>query len=451
MSTGARTISRRMVLRGLGAGIALPMLEAMLPRRAWGADAAAEKLPMRMAYMYVPNGMHMADWKPKSEGALGDLPPTLQPLAEYKKHLNVLTGLTLDGAHAHGDGGGDHARAVAAYLTGAHPRKTDGADIRNNISADQVAADKVGGETRFSSLELGLDGSAQAGRCDSGYSCAYSSNMSWRNATTPVPKEIDPAAVFDRLFGSQTPADAVQIKDVKKRFRKSVLDYAMEDAQRLQKQLGQMDRQKLDEYLYAVRDVEKRVVNSGGMVGENGAPNYPRPSGIPRSMTDHAKLMLDMLTLAFQTDSTRVVTFMFTNAGDNRSYPDLQVSEGHHDLSHHGGSEEKQRKVAIINKYHVTLFSHVLERLSTTSEGDGVLLDRCLVMYGSGISDGDRHNHNDLPILLAGGRAAKVRTGRHIVYPDKTPLCNLHLWMLNRMGCKQHSFGDSTGELNQLT
>ncbi len=271
MSTGAKTIHRRTVLRGLGAGIALPFLEAMLPGRAWGA-ADNGKPPLRMGFLFVPNGVHMPAWKPSYEGTLKELPATLEPLTAHKQRMLILTGLAQDNAHAKGDGPGDHARAVASFLTGAHPRKTDGSDILNGVSVDQVAAEKIGAATRFSSLELGLEGSSQAGRCDSGYSCAYSSNMSWRNPTTPVPKEIDPAAVFDRLFAGQTQREAVQVKDTRKKFRKSVLDFAQDDAKRLQRYLGQLDRQKLDEYLYAVRDVEKRIAGQINCNSQRMAP-----------------------------------------------------------------------------------------------------------------------------------------------------------------------------------
>jgi hypothetical protein len=446
-----KSIDRRTLLRGTGVALGLPLLEAMLPTRSAAAAARDGKPPLRMVYLFVPNGMHMPDWKPKSAGALRELPPTLKPLEPFKQHVNVLTGLTLDGARAHGDGGGDHARAVASFLTGSHPRKTDGADILNRVSVDQVAAEKLGKATRFASLELGLEGSSQSGQCDSGYSCAYSSNMSWRNETTPVPKETDPAALFDRLFSGQTSRSNPQAKDWKNPYRKSVLDLAMEDAGRLRKQIGQADQRKLDEYLYAIRDVEKRIAGTEKLLmSEAGVADFPRPAGIPKTRADHAKIMLDLMTLAMQTDSTRIMTFMFRNAGDNVGYPELNVPEGHHDLSHHGGSEEKQKKIAIINKFHVTLLAHFLERVSVVPEGAEKLIDHCMIMYGSGISDGDRHNHDDLPILLAGGAGGKVKGGRHLIYPDQTPLCNLHLWMLRKLGIDQRSFGDSTGIIDQL-
>lgn len=454
MSVSAKTISRRTLLRGAGTAIALPLLDAMSATRlltAAAPAASAAKAPLRMGFFFVPNGMHMPDWKPDKDGPGYDLKPILQRIAEHRKSFNVLSGLTLDGAFAHGDGGGDHARAVASFLTGAHPRKTDGADIENAISVDQVAAQHVGDRTRFNSLELGLEASAKPGTCDSGYSCIYTSNISWRSQSSPMSKEIDPTALFDRLFAGQSVKETRAAKTVREQYRKSVIDFVLEDAERLQRSLGAGDRRKVDEYLYSVRDVERRISGAEKLrLNEQGVPDYPRPAGVPREMAKHAELMMDMVALAYQTDSTRILTFMFTNAGSNRSYPELGVGEGHHDLSHHGKSEEKQAKVATINRFHIDQFGYLLTRLAAIREGDGSLLDHCMLMYGSGISDGDRHNHDDLPIILAGGGAGKIKTGRHIRYADKTPLCNLYLWMLKQMGAKVDQFGDSTAALDQL-
>lgn len=454
MNVPCKELSRRTLLRGLGTAIALPLLDSMSPTRLLTANASAApagKDALRMAFFFVPNGMHMADWTPSNEGKDFELKPTLKQLAEHRDSFNVLTGLTLDGAFAHGDGGGDHARAVASFLTGAHPYKTDGADIKNDISVDQVAAQYVGDATRFSSLELGLESSSQAGRCDSGYSCVYTSNMSWRNSTSPMSKEVDPTAVFDRLFSGQTVKETRQAKSVREKYRKSVIDFVLEDAERLQKNLPATDRRKLDEYLYSIRDVEKRLGGAEKLrFTEQGVPDYPRPLGVPKEMAKHAELMMDMIALAFQTDSTRILTFMFTNAGSNRSYPEIGIDEGHHELSHHGKSEEKQAKIATINRFHIDRFGYLLSRLKSIQEGSGTLLDNCMLVYGSGISDGDRHNHDDLPIILAGGGAGRIKTGRHIRYANKTPLCNLYLWMLNEMGAKVDKFGDSNGKLDKL-
>jgi len=447
------TLSRRTVLRGLGTTVALPVLAAMSETRLLSAVEGENEMPLRMAFFYVPNGMHMADWTPAKDGTRFDLPPTLDRLSEHRKSFNVLTGLALDGAKAHGDGGGDHARSVASFLTGAHPRKTNGADIQNGVSVDQATAKQVGDATRFASLELGLEASAQAGNCDSGYSCAYASNMSWRGPTNPVAKEIDPAAVFDRLFGGQTEKMTRRVRSTREKYRKSVLDFVLEDAKELHKKLPAVDQRKLDEYLYSVRDVEKRLAGADRLrLSEDGVPDYPRPSGVPRELGQHAELMLDMVALAMQTDSTRILSFMFTNAGSNRSYPEIEVSQGHHSLSHHGKSEEKQANVAKINRFQIERFSYLLKRLDSILEDNGkTLLDNSMLVYGSGISDGDRHNHDDLPIILAGKGGGRIRTGRHIRYENGTPLCNLYLWMMNQMGVRERRFGDSTGQLHNLS
>jgi hypothetical protein len=444
-------ISRRTVLRGLGAAISLPMLEAMVPTTR-GAQGKSGKGPVRMAFLYVPNGMHMPAWTPQKTGEGFEVPPTLEPLAKYQSEMTVLSGLTLNGARALGDGGGDHARSVAAYLTGAHPKKTDGADIHNGVSVDQLAASKVGMKTRLPSLELGIERSAKAGRCDSGYSCVYTSNMCWRSPTSPVAKEVDPAAVFDRLFGDATKNLSFKERSKEDRYKTSVLDLVREDAKALQKNLGGTDRRKLDEYLYAVRDIERRLVNSSKLRREEaGLPDYERPAGVPREFDEHTRLMFDLMALAMQTDTTRILTFMFTNAGSNRSYPDIGVREGHHNLSHHGKNKEKQEKIAKINRHHVHLFSYLVDKLASIKEGEGTLLDSCMVMYGSGIGDGNRHNHDNLPIVLLGRGGGSIRPGRHLEYPRNTPLTNLYRAMLERVGASVDNFGDSTGVLEGLS
>ncbi len=443
----APRLSRRTVLRGMGATIALPLMDIMTPFQSVRGSTAPEA-PLRILFFNVPNGAHMPAWTPTKDGKGFELPETLKVLANHRKYLTVLTGLTLDGAHAHGDGGGDHARSGAAFLTGAHPRKTDGADIQNSVSVDQVTAAALGAKTRLPSLELGLEGSAQAGSCDSGYSCAYSSNLSWRNSTSPLAKEINPAAIFDRLFTGENVAGAAKNKSQKIEQRKSILDFVQEDARDLQRKLGAADQRKLDEYLYAIRDVENRIVKSDKLrVGEDGIPNYPRPAGVPREWDEHCKLMMDMTALAIQSDSTRVVTFMYANEGSNRGYPEIGAPEGHHDLSHHGKSEDKQAKVQKINAYHLSKFANFVDQVASIQENGASLLDNCLILYGSGISDGDRHNHNDLPIILLGRASGRLEANMHVRYPDNTPLCNLYLWMLHQVGIKADSFGDSNGVL----
>ncbi|TWT29523.1 DUF1552 domain-containing protein [Blastopirellula retiformator] len=442
-------ISRRMLLRGFGAAMALPWLDQMAPVA--NAAAATGKPPVRMAFLYVPNGVNVEKWRPQGEGADWQLSPTLSALKDVKSEVTALSGLTLRGAFALGDGGGDHARSVAAYLTGSHPKKTDGADISNAISVDQYAAAQIGFQTRFPSLELGCSPSAQSGRCDSGYSCAYSSNMSWRNSTSHVGKEINPQAAFDRLFGNENAKESAESRALRHKRKKSILDFVMDDAKRLNQKLGKSDQRKLDEYLFAVREIERRVQQSIKLDGvEVDVPDYPRPDGVPADFGEHARLMMDMMVLAFQTDTTRVSTFMFTNAGSNRTYGDIGVREGHHSLSHHKGSKKNLEKIAKIDAFHVEQYAYFVKELQKVREGDGTLLDNCMVMYGSGISDGNRHNHDDLPIIMAGRGGGAITPNRHLIYPDNTPLTNLYVSMLNIVGAKADRFGDSNGKITNL-
>jgi hypothetical protein len=444
--TSAQSISRRTVLKGFGAAVALPWLEAMGPLTSWAAGVETKKPAQnRMAMLYVPNGINMADWTPKAEGADFELPHTLQPLKEVRDYINVLTGLTADKARAHGDGGGDHARALGSFLTGAQPRKTDGADIRAGISVDQVAASRIGDQTRLASLEIGCEQGSMAGNCDSGYSCVYSSTMSWRSATQPLPKEVNPKLVFDRLFSSTGDATRRQA-DAK---RKSILDFVRDDSKDLQDKLGANDRRKLDEYFASVRDIELRIERIDKLPPVK-APDVKAPAGVPASYEEHIKLMYDLLALAFQADVTRVATFVHANEGSNKPYKFIGVSEGHHDLSHHGGDSKKKEKLRDINTFHVKQLAYFLTKLKSIPEGDGTLLDHCMIAYGSGNSDGNAHNHDDLPIVTAGRGCGTIKTGRHIKYAKETPLNNLWLSMLDRMNIKVASLGDSTGHLPGL-
>ncbi|MBI2808550.1 MAG: DUF1552 domain-containing protein [Planctomycetes bacterium] len=442
-----RLISRRTVLQGLGASIALPWLEAMGPLSAWASQApAANRTPMRMAFLYVPNGKNMVEWTPTATGADFTLPRILQPLAEVREYVSVLTGLTADKARPNGDGPGDHARAMAAFLTGAQPRKTAGSDIRVGLSVDQAAAARIGSQTRLPSLEIGADPSALAGNCDSGYSCAYSSTISWRSATQPMPKLNNPRQIFDRLFTSGPDANRVRAD----RNRRSILDFVREDAAGLQNRLGINDRRKLEEYLGAIRDIEQRIERAARLP-EPRRPNLTLPTGIPRDYQEHLRLLADLLVLAFQADITRVSTFVFANEGSNKPYPFIEVREGHHDLSHHGNDRTKLQKIGTINRFHVTQLAYLLNRLKNIREGDRTLLDNCMIAYGSGNSDGNRHNHDDLPILLCGRGSGTIRSGRHVRYARNTPLNNLWLSMLDRMGTRVDRLGDSTGRLGELT
>lgn len=444
-------ISRRTMLRGMGAAVALPLLESMQPRMVWAAGEAA-KPAVRMAFLAIPNGVNVESFTPNKEGTDWDLPASLEPLAKFKSDINVFSGLTLNGGRALGDGAGDHARSAASFLTGAHPTKTAGADIKNGQSADQAAAERIGHLTRFPSLELGIERSAQAGSCDSGYSCAYSSNIAWRNETSPLAKEIDPRSVFDRLFGAEEREEMSKTRAKRDKYKKSVLDFVLEDAKSLHNRLGISDQRKLDEYLYAVREIEQRLVRVEklGSPKDDESPNYPRPAGVPRDFSEHVRLMFDLMALAFQTDQTRVISFMYANEGSNRSYTPVEVKEGHHELSHHGRNKEKLEKIARIDKYHMTEFNYLLEKLAGIQENGARLLDNCMIMIGSGLGDGDRHNHDNLPIVLAGKGGGTIATGRHIKYPFDTPLTNLYRSMLDRVGAKVDKFSDSTGPLPGL-
>lgn len=448
-----RPISRRTVLRGLGSALALPLLEAMLPTSSMGAvDPKAIK---RMAFLYVPNGANMPDWTPTQVGTNFEFPYILAPLKPFKDQVLVLSGLTCDKARPHGDGNGDHAREVA-FLTCAQPRKTAG-DIKVGISVDQVAAQKIGTKTKFPSLELGCERGQQAGSCDSGYACAYQANLSWRSESTPQAKEIDPKQVFERLFANANQGkEAAQMKEARELYNKSILDFVQEDASSLRGILGSGDQRKLDEYLSAVREIEQRLQRAqmtNAAEAKSTAPdtsklNLVKPSGIPKEYEEHIRLMCDMLVLAFQADLTRIATFPFANGGSNRSYKSIGVAEGHHDISHHGKSKEKQDKIKQINRFHVTQLAYLLDKLKGIREGAGTLLDNCMIVYGSAISDGDRHNHEELPILLAGKGGGTIKPGRHIRFVQKdVPLANLYVAMLDRMGCNVPKFGDSTGKL----
>lgn len=433
-----RPLSRRTLLRGAGVAMALPALEVMTP-----VARAARRAPLRLAFLYVPNGVQVGDWRPKKVGPNFELPPTLAPLTPLRDQVTVLSGLEQANARPLGDGPGDHARALACFLTGVHPTKTNGANISVGPSADQVAAASIGHLTRLPSLELGCDRGAQSGNCDSGYSCAYSSNLSWKAASLPMAKEINPALVFDRMF-------ATGVDPKRDREKRALLDFVGEELASLTPRLGPTDRRKLDEYLTGVRELEERI---GRFASPTSGPalvsDLDRPDGPPKDPEEHIRLMCDLMVVAFQSDITRVATFLIANAGSNRSYPTLDVAEGHHDLSHHGGNPEKLEKIARINRFHVTQLAYFLEKMRAAKEGGGSLLDHSMVVYGSGIADGDKHDHDDLPVLLAGRGGGSLRPGRHLRYPKK-PLCNLFLSLLDRMKVPVERLGDSTGRLDGL-
>ena len=430
--------------------IALPALEAMAPLRGLAAltkDAAA---PRRMAFVYSPNGMNMADWWPGTVGSDYQLSPILEPLAPHKNDFQILSGLAHVKGRANGDGPGDHARANATFLTGCQARKTAGADLKLGVSVDQVAAQQIGQLTRLPSLELSCDRGRSAGSCDSGYSCAYQFNFSWKTETQPLPPEVDPKLVFDRLFTGGRKNDTDQSRILRERYQKSILDFALEDAKSLKANLGATDQRKLDEYLTAIRELEQRIANAEKFA--IAMPTASRPKDMPKNYDyeQHIRLMYDLMVMAFQTDSTRVATFLVAHDGSNRPYPKIGVTEGHHDLSHHGNDAEKKAKMAKINRFHTTQFAYFLDQLKAVKEGNGTLLDNSMIVFGSGLADPNRHAHHDLPILLAGRGGGDLKTGRHVDFPQETPMTNLYLSMLDRMGVTAGHVGDSTGKLEQI-
>ncbi len=442
-------LPRRTFLRGLGVSLALPFLECMLPAVKAAAVGGAVR---RMLFFYMPNGMDMENWTPKATGANFELPPTLQPLAPFKANFSVLSGLGHNNAKALGDGAGDHARANAAFLTGAHPRKTAGADIAVGISADQVAALQVGKNTRLPSLELSCEGSLrQAGACDSGYACIYQHNISWRNENTPMPPLGDPRIVFERLFTNEEDPDLAAGRALRESCRGSILDVVREDAKAFQSKLGATDRRKMDEYLTGLRETETAIQQEAKFKATAPKPSsMEKPEGIPGDFTEHVKIMYDLLALALQTDATRIATMMVQHDGSNRPYPWIGVTDGHHDLSHHGNSQEKKDKIAKINRYHIEQFGYFLGKLKAMREGSGSVLDNSMIVCGSAIGDGNAHNHNELPVILAGGGGGTLEPGRHVRYDKDTPMTNLYMSLFDRMGVKTDRMGDSTGELKNI-
>jgi hypothetical protein len=440
-------LPRRTFLKGLGAAaVALPTLDAMTP-----ALAGEPKAPVRLAFLYVPNGIVNLDWwTPKGVGKDYEFTRILKPLESLREDFFVLTGLDDHNGNALGDGPGDHGRAGASFLSGVHCRKTAGADIQAGVSADQIAAQAVGGKTRFASLELGCEDSRTVGNCDSGYSCAYTNSISWRTPTTPNPPEVNPRMVFERLFGTADRSLSPEVRARRAEYRKSILDFVREDTTRLTGKLGASDRRKMDEYLFAVRDVEKRI-ESAEKDSRAIDPGIEKPAGIPIGFGEYVGLMCDLLTLAFQTDLTRISTLMFAREGSMRVYPELGIPDPHHPLTHHRNNQDWIEKVAQINSFHVGLFANFLKKLKETKDGDGSLLDHSMIVYGCGLSDGNRHNHENLPILLAGRGDGRLKPGRHIVYNPGKPMTNLYLTLLDCMGARPEKIGDSTGKVEHLT
>lgn len=448
----APSVDRRTVLRGIGATIALPWLDAMAPRglvtrAAMAAGTAASSPPVRVAYLFFPNGVNVNAWAPAVGESTWSASGALEPLAPFHGRISMHVGLAHANAAALGDGPGDHARSAACFLTGAHPRKTAGDDIRAGQSVDQAIAEALeaqGRRTRLRSLELGSEPAMTAGNCDSGYSCAYSANISWKSERLPNGKETDPRAAFDRVFGrrGETPEEAA----ARARSRRSILDGAVAQAGRLAATVGTQDRARLEEYLDGIRSLERRLDEDASAHLDRGT-RLPDFDDAPRSLAGRIDLLGEVLALAFRTDSTRVATLMLANEGSNRPYPEIGVSMGHHDASHHGGAADKMEAFARINRFQSERLAAFLRALERVTEDGRPLLDSTIVLYGSAINDGNRHNHDDLPVLLAGGGGGSLQPGRHLRVEPRTPMTNLYLSLLDRLGVHAERLGDSTGRL----
>ena len=440
---------RRTVLRGLGTAVTLPWLEAFRGGSSAHAASSLSATPLRSAFMFIPNGVHAPDWIPEQQvhGERG-LTPLLEPISGQRDRISVLLGLDHHNAKALGDGPGDHARSSACFLTAAHPRKTSGEDIEAGVSVDQVMAKALRGRTRFDSLELGCEGSMGTGGCDSGYACVYSGNISWSASDRPSPKESNPRALYDRLFAAARTAEAKRAQAERFETRRSVLDFVREDARQLEKKLGSGDRDRLDEYFEGLRGVERQLEYLDQ--AELATTNLPfdRPEVHPENYREHLRLMLDLMTVAFRTDQTRIATMMWANEGTNRSFPFLGVKEGHHHLSHHKGDASMIEGIRTINRFQNEEFSRFIDRLGKIPEGEGSLLDHTMILFGSAIRDGNRHDHDDLPILMAGGEAAGLQHGKNHYLQGKTPLANLFVSMMQTMGAEVDAFGDSTGTID---
>ena len=440
-----KSISRRTVLRGVGATVALPLLDAMAPAFAKAADS---KPVARFGCVYHPNGVIYDEWLPKGEGASYELSPTLKGLEPFKDQVIVVTGLAADQAEALGDGGGDHSRACGGYLTGVHVRKSD-TQVENAVSMDQILAKAWENETQLSSLQMTADENSLLGDCDLGYSCAYSSTVSWLTPTLPLMAENNPRVLFERMFGSSDSTDP-KVRAARLNQDRSLLDSVSDRVNQLQRQLGAADNRKMNDYLASLRDVERRIQKAEEQSSKE-LPDVAQPAGIPEKFEDHVRLLYDLQLLAYQSDLTRVITFMYGREQTGRPYPQIGVPEPHHPLTHHQGQPDKMDKCCKIQRYHIQLFTEYLGKLRTTPDGDGSLLDHVILLFGSGISNSDRHTHGPLPTFLVGGGAGTLKGGRHLIYPEHTPLMNLHLTLLNKLGVPAERLGDSNGQFKELS
>jgi hypothetical protein len=440
-----KSVSRRIVLRGMGTAIALPLLDAMIPAL---APAAAAKPVRRFGVVYHPNGVIYDQWLPKGSGVSFELSPTLKGLEPFRDQLIAVTGLFSDQAEALGDGGGDHSRACGSYLTGVHVKKSD-SNVENAVSMDQILAMAWERETQLSSLQITADENSLLGSCDLGYSCAYSSTLSWLTPTLPLMAENNPRVLFERMFGSSDSTDP-RVRASRLQQDQSLLDSVSERVNQLQRQLGAADNRKMNDYLASLRDVERRIQKAEEQSSKE-LPEVAQPAGIPADFDSHVRLLYDLQLLAYQADLTRVITFMYGREQTARPYPQIGVPEPHHPLTHHQGNPEKMEKCAKIQRYHIGLFAQYLEKLRNTPDGDGSLLDHVIIQFGSGISNSDRHTHGPLPTLLVGGGAGALKGGRHLVYPEHTPLTNLQLTLLNKLSVPAEKLGDSSGQFRELS
>ena len=444
-----KALPRRTFLRGIGATLALPLLDSMVPALA-ASPLAGTQSPTRLSFVYIPNGVIMDEWTPSTLGSNYELTSILEPLAPFRDDMLVLSGLAHRTGRAYdGEGPGDHARASATFLTGVHPRRTEGADLRSGTSIDQIVAREFRKHTQLASLEVALDSTEVVGTCDTGYSCAYSNTLCWSSPTTPVPMENKPRAVFERLFGDSDSSDPAQLH-ARMQEEGSILDFVTRDVARLLMQLGRKDQAKLTEYLDSIRDIERRIQIAEGQLDRE-LPSLERPVGVPPTFTEHCKLMTDLQVLAFQTDMTRVMTFMMGREQNTRVYDELGIKDAYHPLTHHQSDPTKIAKVHKIDILHSQMFAYFLEKMRSTPDGDGSLLDHSMIVYGSSLSDGNFHLHYDLPILLAGGGSGQLKGGRHIRYPEDTPMTNLFLTLLDKLDIPLENLGDSNGRLDFLT
>lgn len=442
MFISRKSLPRRTFLKGLGTTLGLPLLDAMVPAATATAATPANAAKLRrLGFVYMPMGCDQSRWEFKGE-TLEKLSPTLQPLAKLRDHVSVISGMELKNAYP-----GTHATSNSSFLSAAKAKLTESTDYYLGTTVDQIAAKHIGQETQLPSLEISMDLMSTVGQCDNGYACVYQNNLSWSSPTTPLPAEAHPRIVFEQLFGDGgTPAD----RRAALRQRASLLDSVTEDLSKLKRELGAGDRSKIDDYLTSVREVERRIQQADSKTKDKPLPDLDRPVGVPASYEEHAKLMFDLQVLALQGDVTRVITFQLARETSNRTYPEIGVSDPHHPLTHHGNDPAKIAKVAKINRFHVSLFSYFLERLRSTPEGDGSLLDNSLYLYGSGMGNPNLHDHTNLPILVAGGAAGNMRGNRHITYDNPTPLANLHVTLLNKVGVPIESFQDSDGTVQGL-